>query len=75
MATSEAYTAGIIPAVNDLVAIVAVVGAYITRFGVLAEGASAWWHLPLFLTTDFLLPLLAGVWFVGVPVYRSVRNC
>lgn len=72
MATSESYTAGIMPAVNDLVAIVAVLGAYVTRFGVVAEGVESWWHLPLFLTTDAVLPLLAGAWFVGVPLYRTV---
>jgi hypothetical protein len=77
MATSEHPTAGLMPATNDLLAFVAVVGAYITRFGVLAEGAMAWWYLPLVLTTDMLLPLLGGLWLVGVPlwqVWQRYRN-
>ncbi len=76
MATTNRYTAGIIPATNDIIGAVAVVGTYITRFGLVAEGVEpAWWHLPLLLTTDMLLPLLAGLWFVGVPVFRTVTEC
>jgi len=71
MTTEHGYTAGLIPAVNDLAAGISICGAYITRFGLLAEGvASTWWHLPLLLTTDLILPVLAAVWLLGVPVWK-----
>jgi hypothetical protein len=70
MATTESYGAGLMPATNDLAALLAICGAYITRFGVVAEGVAAWWHLPLVVTTDLLLPVLAGVWLLVVPVYQ-----
>lgn len=74
MATSEHTTTGIAPAVNDIIAGLVIVAAYVTRFGVITEGTGAWWHVPLFVTTDFLLPLLGGVWLLGVPVWQLYQR-
>ena len=77
MATSETRlsTEGMVPAVNDLVAGLAIIGAYVTRYGVIAEGvAGEWWLLPLILTTDLLLPLLGGIWLLLVPTYSVYRR-
>lgn len=75
MAAVEPHTSGILPATNDLIAGAAVLGAYITRFGALAEGVGpSPWLLPLYLTTDLLLPLLGALWFVAVPMYRVYQN-
>lgn len=67
MATSErpGYTAGFMPAVNDLLAVGVVFALYVTRWGLLAEGESA--GLFIQFTADFLVPVLGAVWLLAVP--------
>jgi hypothetical protein len=70
MAATNPTTRGVVPAVNDIVAALVILGAYVVRIGIVAEGTGwAWWHLGLFAVTDVVLPILAGVWLLGVPVY------
>jgi len=71
MATSN-HTQGFLPTVNDTVAILAIMGVYLTRFGVVAEGQSA--NFLLQLTTDFLLPLFGAMWLLAVPTYQVYRK-
>jgi hypothetical protein len=71
MATTE-HTAGIMPAVNDIVAGVAIAFAYVVRFGTVAEGQAA--GLPLRVTTDLLLPLIGAVWLLVVPTYQVCQK-
>lgn len=74
MVTSE-HTAGMVPAVNDIVAGFAVLGAYVTRYGVVAEGVpTTWWHAPLLVTTDLLLPLLGAVWLLAMPTWALYQR-
>jgi len=53
----------LVPWVNDLLAAVVIVGVYLVRIGYVAEQqpASMW----LRLTTDFILPVIAGLWIFG----------
>lgn len=80
MATSERRlaTEGLAPASNDIIASVAIVGAYIARFGTIAEGvAGDPWLIPLVVTTDFLLPVLGAVWMLMIPawsIYRRIES-
>lgn len=77
MATSERRisTNGFMPAVNDIVAFGAMFGAYVVRFGTVAEGISGeMWLIPLILTTDLVLPILGAIWLLGVPVYQMYRR-
>jgi hypothetical protein len=67
MATSDYTTAGIMPAVNDIVAVLAIAGAYVTRFGTVAEGEPP--GILLEVTTDLLLPLCGAVWLLVVPMW------
>ena len=70
MAATNPTTRGVVPAVNDIVAALVILGAYVVRIGMVAEETRwAWWHAGLFTVTDVLLPLLAGVWLLGVPVW------
>jgi len=69
---SELHTGGFMPTVNDLVAGVAVIGAYVTRYGVLAEGQTP--SLLLQFSTDLLIPLLGAVWLLAVPVCQVVQK-
>jgi hypothetical protein len=71
MATSE-HTAGLVPAVNDLLAATVILGVYIVRFGTVDEGVAP--GLPLRVTTDLLLPLLGGVWLLAVPTVQVVQR-
>lgn len=76
MATTNPHTAGLLPATNDLLAFLVLAGVYLTRIGVVAEGVTpGWWLAPLYLTTDLLLPLLAGLWVLGVPVWQVWTRC
>jgi len=75
MATRNHHTAGLLPAVNDIVAILAISGVYLTRFGMLAEGVEPGLvHLPLLLTTDLVLPVAAAAWLLAVPVWQVVTR-
>ena len=75
MTTTETHTEGIAPAVNDLLAGGVVGAAYVTRYAVLAEQVErAWWHLPLFLATDLLIPLLGAVWLLAVPTWMLYQR-
>ena len=68
-------TTGMMPAVNDLIAGAVVLGAYITRYGTIAEGvAGEWWLIPLILTTDLVLPLLGAIWILAVPTWSLYRR-
>ena len=74
MATSErtesaqAINTGIVPSLNGLVAAAVILGTYVTRYGVVYEGVDAGvWLLPLYLTTDLILPVLAAAWLLGLP--------
>lgn len=69
MTMTVEYTRGVVPSVNDIVAGLAVTGAYVTRFGVVAEGVSGPWLLPLYLTTDVVLPILGAIWLLALPGY------
>lgn len=61
---------GVVPPTNDLVAGLVILGTYITRYGILAEGVEGvWWHVPLILTTDLVIPLAAALWLLVVPVW------
>jgi len=72
----ESGDSGVVPPTNDLVAAVVIVATYISRFGVLAEGAGgSWWHAPLLVTTDVVLPLAAGLWLLVVPVWSVWTRC
>lgn len=68
---SEMATRGVVPAINDIAAALAVLAVYVVRFGTVAEGGSP--GLALTVTTDFIVPVLAAVWLLVVPVYRVVR--
>lgn len=74
MATTDTHTAGIAPSINDLVATVAILGAYLVRVGTVVEATSAAWVWPLVLVTDVVLPLLAAVWLLVVPTYSVVTR-
>jgi len=68
-------TTGMVPAVNDLIAGIAILGAYVTRYGVIAEGIDGgWWLIPLILTTDLILPILGAIWLLAVPTWSLYRR-
>jgi hypothetical protein len=71
MATTEFIDrkrAGILPWVNDLVAVGVLFFVYVVRIGFVEEGVRAPWWLSV--TTDAVLPVLAAVWLLVVPAYR-----
>lgn len=71
MATSNSYTRGLMPAVNDLLAVAVVLSVYVVRFGTVAEGVEPSLALvPLYLTTDLLLPLLGATWLLAMPTVQ-----
>lgn len=75
MSEQRVSTEGMAPAVNDIVAGLVIIAAYVTRYGVIGEGvAGEWWLLPLILTTDLLLPLLGAIWLLLVPTYSVYRR-
>jgi len=63
---------GVMPTANDIVAALVVFFVYVTRFGLISEGGRA----PCFLvvTTDFVLPVLAGAWLLVVPAWQVWRR-
>jgi hypothetical protein len=61
-------TAGVVPAINDVVAGVILVGVYLVRIGYVAEGMTGPWYLAVM--TDVVVPLLAAVWLLVVPTVR-----
>lgn len=70
--TAEGHTAGMVPAVNDIVAALALVAVYVVRVGHVAEGTAV--PLPLQVATDVVVPVLAAVWLLVVPVWQVVRH-
>lgn len=70
--TAAEHTAGVVPAVNDLLAGLIIVALYVVRVGAVAEPGGAW--LGLRLVADVVVPVLAAVWLLVVPTYRVYRR-
>lgn len=71
MATNHP-TVGVMPATNDIVAGGVVLLAYAMRIGYVEEGQAASWVLQV--TTDLLLPVLAGLWLFVTAMYVVVSE-
>lgn len=68
MATTNHTALGLLPSVNDVTAGLAILFVYTLRFITLGDPSiSAPWYLAV--TTDLLLPLLAGVWLWAYSMY------
>jgi len=74
MTTEEHTTRGVVPSVNDLTAGLVVLLTYAIRVGVVEEGREGYHVALLYLTTDFVLPLLAGVWLLALPTWQLYRK-
>lgn len=73
MATTDAtHTAGILPATNDLAAVIVIGVTYLIRFAaVTPEVTVPWW---LTVTTDVFLPVLAGAWLWVAAMYALYQR-
>jgi hypothetical protein len=78
MATSERvleHNGGLMPSVNSLAAAGILFLTYVARFGVIYEDIEPdLLYLPLYLTTDLILPVLAAAWLLGVPTAMLVEK-
>lgn len=73
----RSLNSGIAPSLNGIVAGLSLFFVYVIRIGTIEESLDpSLWLLPLILTTDFVVPLLAAIWLLAVPtwrVYEAVR--
>lgn len=73
MSGTDARLRGPVPSVNDLMAILVIGAAYLVRIGTLGEPG---WHAPwwLTITTDLLLPSMAGAWLFVVATMVAISR-
>lgn len=72
MATSQSdmHTGGLLPAINDLVAIAVLLVVYLIRFAALSDQYEVTWYL--IVTTDLVIPLIAAIWLWVAAMYALV---
>lgn len=68
MATTKHAAMGLLPSLNDVTAGLAIVFVYTLRFVTLGDPTinAPWW---LAVTTDAVLPVLAGLWLWAYSMY------
>ena len=66
------HTAGILPSINDAMAIAVLLATYMVRIAATGPGVDAPWFL--YVTTDMLIPMLAAIWLFAAATYTVVRR-
>ena len=70
--TTKHHTSGILPTTNDLVAVAVLAITDLIRLATLSPEYVAPYYLTL--TTDLILPIMAGAWFWIVAMYTVIKR-